>query len=39
MGRFDYIDIEDPDPSDSIIENQPVTFDIIEDDTTEGQRS
>jgi len=28
-----FSDIEDPDPSDSIIEDQPVTFDIVEDDT------
>jgi hypothetical protein len=26
-----FSDIEDPDPSDSIIEDQPVTFDIVED--------
>ena len=28
-----FSDIEDPDPSDSIIEDQPVTFDIVEDGT------
>ena len=35
MCNKDYLncfsDIEDPDPSDSIIEDQPVTFDIVED--------
>ena len=28
-----FSDIEDSDPSDSIIENQPVTFDIVQDGT------
>ena len=33
MGRFEYLVSvsEDPDPSDSVIEDQPVTFDIVED--------
>ena len=37
MGRFVYLlsVTEDPDPSDSVIEDQPVTFDRVEDIPTE----
>ena len=37
MGRFEYLVsvTEDPDPSDSVIEDQPVTFDIVENIPTE----